>query len=65
MVEPSYQMNMLFRDFIILWLREGLTSFNKDNSSNFSGEEKQDNGAFQGVYVLMICEKTLSEISHS
>ena len=37
----------------------------KDNSANFSGEEKKDNGAFRGVYFFMICEKTFSEISHS
>ena len=37
-VEPSYQ--MLFRDFIILFLGEGLTFFNKDNSANFPAEKK-------------------------
>ena len=57
-VEPSYQMNMLFRDFIILWLGEGSTSILlKDNSANFSGEEKKDNGAFRGVYFLWYAKK--------
>ena len=37
-VEPSYQ--MLFRDLVILFLGEGLTFFNKDNSANFPAEKK-------------------------
>ena len=39
-VEPSYQ--MLYRDFIILFLGEGLTFFNKDNSANFPDEKKKE-----------------------
>ena len=27
------------KGFVILWPVEGLTSFNKDNSANFSGEK--------------------------
>jgi len=34
--------------FIILLSGEGLTSFNKDNSTNFSGEKKYSE-AFRGV----------------
>ena len=35
------------RSFIILQSGEGLTSFNKDNSANFSGEKKNINEAFR------------------
>ena len=52
------------RSFIILQSGEGLTSFNNDNSANFSGEKKC-NEEFQGVYFLTIREKTLNEISYS
>ena len=38
------------RSFIILQSGEGLTSFNKDNSANFSGEKKKDQWNFSGVY---------------
>ena len=34
------------RSFIILQPGEGLTSFNKDNSANFSGEKKKINKTF-------------------
>jgi len=37
------------RSFIILGLREGLTPFNKKNSSNLSGEKKECNEAFWGI----------------
>ena len=37
--------------FIILLPGEGLTSFNKYNSANFSGEKKY-NQAFRGVYFF-------------
>ena len=33
--------------FIILQSGEGLTSFNKDNSGNFSGEKKEINETFR------------------
>ena len=36
-VETSYQSNV--RRFTILWLGEGLTSFNKNNCVYFSGLE--------------------------
>ena len=41
--------NMLskVRSFIIFQSREGLTSFNKDNSANFSGEKKKINETFR------------------
>ena len=41
--------NMLtnVRSFIILQSGEGLTSFNKDNSANFSGEKKKINETFR------------------
>ena len=42
--------------FIILRSREGLTSFNIDNSANFSNEKKY-NEAFQGIYFVRIREK--------
>ena len=35
------------RSFIILQSGEGLTSFNKDNSANFSGEKKKINETFR------------------
>ena len=35
------------KGFVILWPVEGLTSFNKDNSANFSGEKKNINEAFR------------------
>ena len=50
--------------FIILLSGEGLTSFNKDNSTNFSGE-KEYIEAFRGVYFLTIREKILNQISYS
>ena len=40
------------------------TSFNNDNSANFSGEKKY-NEEFQGVYFLTIPEKTFNQISYS
>ena len=46
------------RSFIILRSGEGLSSFNKNNRANFSGEKKE-NEAFQGIYFLRICEKNL------
>ena len=36
------------RSFIILGSREGLTSFNKDNSANFSKEKKYNEAQFRG-----------------
>ena len=39
------------RGLVILRPGEGLTSFNKDNSANFSGEKKCNEG-FRGVYFL-------------
>ena len=50
--------------FIILLSGEGLTSFNKDNSTNFSGE-KEYTEAFRGVYFLTIREKILNQIAYS
>ena len=38
------------RGFVILRPEEGLTSFNKANRANFSGEKKKYNEAFRGVY---------------
>ena len=46
------------RSFSILQSGEGSTSFNNDNSANFSGEEKYSE-EFRGVYFLTIREKTL------
>ena len=37
--------------FIILQTEEGVTSFNKNNLANFSGEKKKYNQAFQSVYI--------------
>ena len=50
--------------FSILQSGEVLTSFNNDNSVNFSGE-KNYNEEFRGVYFLTICEKTSNQISYS
>ena len=52
------------RSFSILQSGEGSTSFNKDNSANFSGEKKY-NEEFQGVYFLTRREKTLNQISYT
>ena len=43
-------------------LERAQTSFNNDNSANFSGEKKY-NEEFRGVYFLTIREKTLNQIS--
>ena len=48
------------RSFRILQSGEGSTSFNNDNSANFSGEKKY-NEEFRGVYFLTIREQTLSK----
>ena len=45
------------RSLIILWSGERLTSSNKENSANFSGEKKY-NEEFRGVYFFKIREKT-------
>ena len=47
------------RSFIIYQLGDGLTSFNKDSSANFSGEKKYHKD-FQGVYFASIREKTIT-----
>ena len=60
-VETGYQMLEVL-SLEVLWLGEGFTSFNKGNSTNFSGEKKF-NEAFQSVYFLRIRRKTLSQIS--
>ena len=52
------------RSFSILQSGEGSTSFNNDNSSNFSCEKKY-NEEFRGVYFLTIREKTLNQTSYS
>ena len=44
------------RSFTILRSGEGLTSFNIDNSANFSNEKKY-NGAFCGVHFLRIHDR--------
>ena len=43
---------------------EGSTSFNNDNSANFSGAKKY-NEEFQGVYFLITRKKTLNKILYS
>ena len=45
------------RGFVILRPEEGLTSSNKANSANFSGEKKKDNEAFRGVYSFLAQKK--------
>ena len=52
------------RSFSILQSGEGSTSFNNDNSANFSGEKKHSE-EFWDVYFLTLHEKTLNQISHS
>ena len=49
------------RSFIIYQLGDGLTSFNKDSSANFSGEKKYHKD-FQGVYFASIREKTFNMV---
>ena len=44
--------------FIILRSGESVTSFNEDNSANFSGEKQKYNEAFRSHYFLTIREKT-------
>ena len=51
------------RNFSILQSGEVFSSFNNDNSANFSGEKKY-NEEFRGVYFLTIREKTLNQISY-
>ena len=54
--ETSYE---TLEIFLIFRSGEGLTSFNKDNRANLSGEKKKkDNGAFRGVDFLRIREKS-------
>ena len=48
--------------FIILRSGEGLTSFKKDNSANFSGESKVERSV--PWYFLIIHKNTLSQISY-
>ena len=50
---------------MILLSGEDLTSFNKDNSTNFSGKKKKYNEALQGVYFFAVRERTLNKISYS
>ena len=47
-----------------MWLAEGLTAINKDNSADFLGEKKynEEIGGGGGVYFLTIHKKTLSKI---
>ena len=47
------------RAFVMLRPGGGLTSFNKDNSSNFPGEKKYYK-AFRGVHFLRLCKKKLN-----
>ena len=54
----------VIRSFTIFQSGEGSTSFNNDNSANFSGE-KQQNEEFRGVYFLTIREKTVNQMSQS
>ena len=53
--ETSYKLKV--KSSRILISGEVSTSFNKDNSANFSGEKKC-NEAFRGVYFLTVGEKT-------
>ena len=55
------------RSFGILQSGEVWTSFNNDNSANFTDfpGEKKYNEAFRDVYFLTIREKTLNQISYS
>ena len=50
------------RSFSILESGKSSTSFNNDNSFNFSGEKKYSE-EFRGVYFLTIRETTLKQIS--
>ena len=52
------------RRFSILQSGEGVTSFTKDNSANFSCQ-KWENEAFREVNILRIREKTFSQILYS
>ena len=61
MAETRYQM---FEVFSVLQSGEVLSSFNNDESANFSGEKK-DNEEFRVVYFLTIRERTLNQISYS
>ena len=56
MAEMNHQMLEVLS---FLRSREGLTSFNVDNSAIFSNEKKCIE-AFRGVYFLRMREKTLS-----
>ena len=54
MAETNYQM----LEVLSLWLAEGLTSINKDNSANFLSEKKYNEEIRGGVYFLTIRKKT-------
>ena len=54
--ETSFVSYQMLGDFISLRSGEGLTSFNKKDCANFSGE-KNRNEAFRGVDFLRIREK--------
>ena len=49
-----------------MWLAEGLTAINKDNSADFLGKKNSKGGGGGGggggVYFLTIHKKTLSKI---
>ena len=49
------------RSFIILGSREGLTSFNKDNSAIFSNEKKYNEAQFRGGCLFF--ENTRQKLS--
>ena len=51
------------RSFVILRWGEGLTSFNKNNSFNFSCEKKEGKNTFRDVYFLATRQKTISSSS--
>ena len=47
-------------EVLSFWDWEGLTPFNKNNSSNLSGKKKEVKWSFLGYLFLRMCEKTFS-----
>ena len=60
-MKEARELSNVYRSFIILRSKEGLTSFNKNNFVNFSGEKKKKvTRNFPGcVYFLRLGEKQL------
>ena len=50
-VTEARELSNVYRSFIILRSKEGLTSFNKNNFVNFSGEKKKSKSKLSDVSI--------------